>query len=209
MPGRWRLSRRWRVKFQHQCVQLHRRAGNRSAHLQLLCDGCHMLLAMDWAPRDYTRQNLATTFHKGSRKGQEGRMCQTLVAFQRRRPPMKASGSLQQGTLLGPVKRGYRGSASAITHSCPRTRSGVQRLRARMVLPMTMTDRTFLITGATGFLGGAVTVAALRAGYGRQLRLLARGSLEGSPQLRGRSLCSESPARRSKRSGCVLWVVLD
>jgi nucleoside-diphosphate-sugar epimerase len=49
---------------------------------------------------------------------------------------------------------------------------------------MTMTDRTFLITGATGFLGGAVTVAALRAGYGRQLRLLARGSIEGSPQLR-------------------------
>ena len=41
-----------------------------------------------------------------------------------------------------------------------------------------------LITGATGFLGGAVTVAALRAGYGRQLRLLARGSIEGSPQLR-------------------------
>src|SRR5271155_4444902 len=49
---------------------------------------------------------------------------------------------------------------------------------------MTMTDRTFLITGATGFLGGAVTVAALRAGYGRQLRLLARGAIEGSPQAR-------------------------
>lgn len=49
---------------------------------------------------------------------------------------------------------------------------------------MTQADRTFLITGATGFLGGAVTVAALRAGYGHQLRLLSRGSLEGSPRAR-------------------------
>lgn len=52
---------------------------------------------------------------------------------------------------------------------------------------MSHTDRDFLITGATGFLGGAVTVAALRAGYGPQLRLMARGSLEGSPQSRLRT----------------------
>jgi nucleoside-diphosphate-sugar epimerase len=82
------------------------------------------------------------------------------------------------------LNRAYRGSAIAITHSWTRTHSELQRLRDGTVLPMTMTDRTFLITGATGFLGGAVTVAALRAGYGRQLRLLARGSIEGSPQLR-------------------------
>jgi nucleoside-diphosphate-sugar epimerase len=53
---------------------------------------------------------------------------------------------------------------------------------------MTQADRTFLITGATGFLGGAVTVAALRAGYGHQLRLLSRGSAEESP--RGRLLAN-------------------
>src|ERR1700754_545813 len=47
-----------------------------------------------------------------------------------------------------------------------------------------MAERTFLITGATGFLGGAVTVAALRAGYGSQLRLLVRGSAEGTPAMR-------------------------
>jgi nucleoside-diphosphate-sugar epimerase len=45
-------------------------------------------------------------------------------------------------------------------------------------------ERTFLITGATGFLGGAVTVAALRAGYGRKLRLLVRESAEGAPAIR-------------------------
>ena len=39
-----------------------------------------------------------------------------------------------------------------------------------------------MITGATGFLGGAVTVAALRAGYGHQLRLLSRGSAGDSPR---------------------------
>jgi nucleoside-diphosphate-sugar epimerase len=44
---------------------------------------------------------------------------------------------------------------------------------------MSTAKRTFLITGATGFLGGAVTVAALRAGYGRKLLLLARGSTTG------------------------------
>jgi nucleoside-diphosphate-sugar epimerase len=47
-----------------------------------------------------------------------------------------------------------------------------------------MAERTFLITGATGFLGGAVTVAALRAGYGPRLRLLVRGSAEGTPAMR-------------------------
>ena len=45
---------------------------------------------------------------------------------------------------------------------------------------MTQPHRTFLITGATGFLGGAVTVAALRAGYGSQLRLLSRSSADSS-----------------------------
>ena len=35
-------------------------------------------------------------------------------------------------------------------------------------------ERNFLITGATGFIGGAVAVAALRAGYGPQLLLLTR-----------------------------------
>ena len=49
---------------------------------------------------------------------------------------------------------------------------------------MAQVPRTFLITGATGFLGGAVAVAALRSGYGHQLRLLARGSAEGSPRKR-------------------------
>src|ERR1700760_3690216 len=47
-----------------------------------------------------------------------------------------------------------------------------------------MAERTFLITGATGFLGGAATVAALRAGYGPRLRLLVRGTAEGSPAMR-------------------------
>jgi hypothetical protein len=48
-----------------------------------------------------------------------------------------------------------------------------------------MSERTFLITGATGFLGGgAVAVAALRAGYGPKLRLLVRGSAEGTPAMR-------------------------
>ena len=47
-----------------------------------------------------------------------------------------------------------------------------------------MSERTFLITGATGFLGGAVAVAALRAGYGPKLRLLVRGSSEGTPAMR-------------------------
>ena len=50
--------------------------------------------------------------------------------------------------------------------------------------PMDKPARTFLITGATGFLGGAVTVAALRAGYGHQLRLLARAGADGSPRKR-------------------------
>ena len=45
-------------------------------------------------------------------------------------------------------------------------------------------ERTFLITGATGFLGGAATVAALRAGHGPRLRLLVRRSEEGSPAMR-------------------------
>jgi nucleoside-diphosphate-sugar epimerase len=49
---------------------------------------------------------------------------------------------------------------------------------------MTQAQRTFLITGATGFLGGAVAVAALRAGYGRQLRLMARGSGGEGPRQR-------------------------
>ena len=40
--------------------------------------------------------------------------------------------------------------------------------------------RNFLITGATGFLGGAAAVAALRAGYGPHLRLLARQCSEGA-----------------------------
>jgi nucleoside-diphosphate-sugar epimerase len=44
--------------------------------------------------------------------------------------------------------------------------------------------RTFLITGATGFLGGAVAVAALRAGYGRNLRLLVRASAGSTPATR-------------------------
>jgi nucleoside-diphosphate-sugar epimerase len=35
-------------------------------------------------------------------------------------------------------------------------------------------NRHFLITGATGFIGGAATVAALRAGYGPRLLLLSR-----------------------------------
>jgi len=39
---------------------------------------------------------------------------------------------------------------------------------------MISTKRDFLITGATGFIGGAVTVAALRAGYGPRLLLLSR-----------------------------------
>jgi nucleoside-diphosphate-sugar epimerase len=47
-----------------------------------------------------------------------------------------------------------------------------------------MAGRTFLITGATGFLGGAATVAALRAGYGPQLCLLVRGSADGTPAMR-------------------------
>lgn len=47
-----------------------------------------------------------------------------------------------------------------------------------------MAERTFLITGATGFLGGAATVAALRAGYGGQLRLLVRKSADGAPAAR-------------------------
>jgi nucleoside-diphosphate-sugar epimerase len=47
-----------------------------------------------------------------------------------------------------------------------------------------MAERTFLITGATGFLGGAATVAALRAGLGRQLRLLVRKSADGTPAMR-------------------------
>jgi nucleoside-diphosphate-sugar epimerase len=47
-----------------------------------------------------------------------------------------------------------------------------------------MAERTFLITGATGFLGGAVAVAALRAGYGPKLRLLVRGSAQGTPAMR-------------------------
>ena len=49
---------------------------------------------------------------------------------------------------------------------------------------MRMTERTFLITGATGFVGGAVTVAALRAGYGRALRLLARRTPEDTSHSR-------------------------
>lgn len=47
-----------------------------------------------------------------------------------------------------------------------------------------MAERTFLITGATGFLGGAVTVAALRAGFGPCLRLLVRESGDGTPAMR-------------------------
>ena len=46
-----------------------------------------------------------------------------------------------------------------------------------------MVERTFL-TGGTGFLGAAVTVAALRAGFGAQLRLLVRKSPEGTPAMR-------------------------
>jgi nucleoside-diphosphate-sugar epimerase len=42
--------------------------------------------------------------------------------------------------------------------------------------------RSFLITGGTGFLGGASAVAALRAGHGRQLLLLARRSGGCSPE---------------------------
>jgi nucleoside-diphosphate-sugar epimerase len=49
---------------------------------------------------------------------------------------------------------------------------------------MSTSERTFLITGATGFLGGAAAVAALRAGYGRKLRLLARANAEGRPAMR-------------------------
>ena len=46
---------------------------------------------------------------------------------------------------------------------------------------MKMSERNFLITGATGFVGGAVAVSALRAGHGRKLLLMARASAEGSP----------------------------
>jgi nucleoside-diphosphate-sugar epimerase len=49
---------------------------------------------------------------------------------------------------------------------------------------MTTCARTLLVTGATGFLGGAVAVAALRSGYGRKLLLLVRGSAEASPTTR-------------------------
>ena len=49
---------------------------------------------------------------------------------------------------------------------------------------MLESQRTFLITGATGFLGGAVAVAALRAGHGRDLLLLARASADESPRRR-------------------------
>jgi nucleoside-diphosphate-sugar epimerase len=49
---------------------------------------------------------------------------------------------------------------------------------------MIESPRNFLITGATGFLGGAVTVAALRAGRGPELLLLARPSHAGSPRQR-------------------------
>jgi nucleoside-diphosphate-sugar epimerase len=43
---------------------------------------------------------------------------------------------------------------------------------------MSIKDRTFLITGSTGFLGGATVVSALRAGLGPQLRLLVRPAEE-------------------------------
>ena len=49
---------------------------------------------------------------------------------------------------------------------------------------MTSRHRTFLITGATGFVGGAVTVAALRAGYGPQLLLLSRALSDQSSRAR-------------------------
>jgi nucleoside-diphosphate-sugar epimerase len=49
---------------------------------------------------------------------------------------------------------------------------------------MIESPRNFLITGATGFLGGAVAVAALRAGRGPELLLLARASQDGSPRQR-------------------------
>jgi nucleoside-diphosphate-sugar epimerase len=44
--------------------------------------------------------------------------------------------------------------------------------------------RTFLITGATGFVGGAVAVAALRAGHGPRLLLLARALSDQSSRAR-------------------------
>lgn len=44
--------------------------------------------------------------------------------------------------------------------------------------------RNFLITGATGFVGGAVAVAALRAGLGPQLLLLARPLSDQDPRNR-------------------------
>ena len=47
-----------------------------------------------------------------------------------------------------------------------------------------MSSRNFLITGATGFLGGAITVAALRAGYGPTLRLFARANAQTLPSQR-------------------------
>ncbi|HVW71120.1 MAG TPA: NAD-dependent epimerase/dehydratase family protein, partial [Steroidobacteraceae bacterium] len=46
---------------------------------------------------------------------------------------------------------------------------------------MSSVERTFLVTGATGFVGGAVTVAALQAGHGPRLRLLVRPSADGAP----------------------------
>ena len=45
-------------------------------------------------------------------------------------------------------------------------------------------NRTFLITGATGFVGGAVAVAALRAGHGPRLLLLSRALSDQSSRAR-------------------------
>jgi len=50
--------------------------------------------------------------------------------------------------------------------------------------PMISGKRNFLITGATGFIGGATAVAALRAGLGPQLLLLARASSGDDPAQR-------------------------
>lgn len=49
---------------------------------------------------------------------------------------------------------------------------------------MISTRRSFLITGATGFVGGAVMVAALRAGHGPRLLLLSRALSDQSARSR-------------------------
>jgi nucleoside-diphosphate-sugar epimerase len=73
---------------------------------------------------------------------------------------------------------------------------------------MSYAKRTFLVTGATGFLGGAITVAALRAGYGKWLLLLARPSKDASPRQRLmenlRRLGATEPELRSLREDFIL-----